>query len=361
MTDSAPRPQRPQQPRLRRAWRRALAAGAAALLFGPAAQAAVGLLELAATAQEPALVLLYPTAAVAQTVQRGPTRLVLAPQAAPERGNGRLVVISHGSGGTPWVHADQARALVEAGFVVALPWHAGDNALDRGDLGPPSWRRRPVEVSRAIDAVGREPQLAPLLALDRVGVYGMSAGGHTALTLAGGRWSTARLRDHCEVHLEEDFHSCVGLATRLTGGWADPLKRSVARALIRWRMDDPTPQGHSDPRIAAALAGVPFAVDFDPATLAQPKVPLGLVTAGQDLWLLPRFHAEAVLKACTGCEHVAHLPTGGHGALISPMPPGLEGLARDLIADPPGFDRSSELPAVEGRITDFFRRHLLGR
>jgi len=61
-------------------------------------------------------------------------------------------------------------------------------------VGPDSWKRRPAEVSRAIDAVGQDARFAPLLALDKVGMYGMSAGGHTALSLAGGRWSPAAIQ-----------------------------------------------------------------------------------------------------------------------------------------------------------------------
>lgn len=76
------------------------------------------------------------------------------------RGNGRLVVVSHGSGGAPWVHVDQARSLVAAGFVVAMPEHRADNARDGSDPGPDSWTQRPAEVSRAIDAVGRDPRFA---------------------------------------------------------------------------------------------------------------------------------------------------------------------------------------------------------
>lgn len=56
--------------------------------------------------------LYYPTAAPDPAVQRGRLTLQLAPQAMPVRGSGRLVVISHGSGGAPWVHADLARQWV---------------------------------------------------------------------------------------------------------------------------------------------------------------------------------------------------------------------------------------------------------
>lgn len=322
------------------------------------ASAGVGLRQIPATADDGPVTLFYPTAAADQPVRRGPFTLPLAEQAVPQRGNGRLVVLSHGSGGSPWVHADLARALVEAGFVVAMPEHHGDNYRSDGAPGPDSWALRPGEVSRAIDAVGRDPRLAPLLQLDRVGMYGMSAGGHTALSMAGGAWSPAAFRDHCEAHLAEDFQTCVGLATRLTGGWLDGLKKSVALGVLRWRFDDATPHVHADPRVAAVVAGVPLAADFDLATLAVPRVPLGLVTAGQDRWLVPRFHSDRVLQACKSCEVIADLPNAGHGALLSPLPPGLGGLLGDMLNDPPGFDRGT-LPEVDRRIAAFFSRHLL--
>ncbi|MBS0343738.1 MAG: dienelactone hydrolase [Proteobacteria bacterium] len=331
-----------------------------ALLLSGLAQAAVGLGEIAATADDGPVTLYYPTADAEQPVRRGLFTLALAPQGRPVPGNGRLVVISHGSGGSPWVHADLARTLVQAGFTVAMPEHRADNYKNDSDPGPDSWTLRPAEVSRAIDAVGRDPRFAPLLQLDKVGVYGMSAGGHTALSMAGGRWSPAGFKRHCEAHLEEDFQSCVGLIARLTGGWADGIKKWAALAVIRYRFSDDTPRVHSDPRVAAVVAGVPSSADFDMESLAWPPVPLGLVTAQQDRWLIPRFHSDRVLQACKTCEHIADLPHGGHGALLSPLPPGLTGLIGDMLNDPPGFDRG-QMAEVDQRITAFFARHLLAQ
>ena len=340
---------------------RVLVAIAVAIWAGvgsPGAQAAMGLGEIAASATDGPVTLYYPSSAEALPLKRGPFTLNVAAQGAALRGNGRLVVISHGSGGGPWVHADLARSLVEAGFVVALPEHRADNYKDDSDPGPDSWTLRPAEVSRAIDAVGRDTRFTPLLKLDKVGIYGMSAGGHTALSMAGGRWSPAGFKQHCEADLVADFQTCVGLITRLNGGLLDGLKMSVALAVIRHRFDDPVLRSHSDPRIAAVVAGVPAAADFDMASLAVPRVPLGLITAQQDRWLVPRFHSGRVLAACKPCEHVADLPTGGHGALLSPLPPGLTGLLGELLNDPPGFDRSA-MPEVDRKITAFFSRHLL--
>src|SRR6185436_85360 len=125
------------------------------------------------------------------------------------------------------------------------------------DIGPASWRRRPAEVSRAIDAVGKDARFAPLLQLDKVGVYGMSAGGHTALSFAGGRWSPAQLKRHCEAHIAEDFASCVGPGTSLTGGAADGFKKSVSLWIIAWRFSDAAWVSYKDERVQAVVAGVP--------------------------------------------------------------------------------------------------------
>ncbi|SCX70385.1 dienelactone hydrolase [Variovorax sp. EL159] len=330
-----------------------------AFLSGPA-RAAMGLAEIPATATDGPVTVFYPSSDAAQPTRRARFMLDVAVQGTPVRGNGRLVVVSHGSGGAPWVHADLARSLVDAGFIVAMPEHRADNYKDDSDPGPDSWTMRPAEVSRAIDAVGRDARFAPLLQLDKVGMYGMSAGGHTALSLAGGRWSPAAFKQHCEADLEADFQSCVGLITRLTGGMLDGIKKWGALLVIGHRFQDATPREHDDPRIAAIVAGVPAAADFDMASLAAPRVPLGLITARQDSWLIPRFHSDRVLAACLPrCELIADMPTGGHGALLSPPPPGLTGLIGDMLNDPPGFDRASVLPEVNRKTTAFFNMHLL--
>lgn len=336
-----------------------LLAAALALCSVAAQAASVGVTQIAGKEGDGPVTVFYPSSGEAKEVKRGPFTLKLAAEGAPVRGNGRLVVVSHGSGGSPWVHADLARALVDAGFVVAMPEHRGDNFKDLSTPGPESWKRRPAEVSHAIDAMGKDPRFAPLLALDKVGMYGMSAGGHTALSLAGGRWSPEGMKKHCEAHIREDFYSCVGLATRLRGNFLDGFKETIALWVIRSRFSDATRYAYNEPRIAAIVAAVPYAADFDMASLAAPRVPLALVTARQDLWLIPRFHGEAVLKACAKCERLADID-GGHGALLSPSPPGLTGLVGDLLNDPPGFNRAA-LPAVDLKIVDFFRRRLGAR
>ena len=304
----------------------------------------------------------YPTSASESAITKGPFHLSWASDAPPERGNGRLVVISHGSGGSPWVHVDLARTLVTRGFVVAIPQHSGDNYLDPSSPGPESWVKRPREVSGAIDQVAKDPRLSPILSLDAVGIFGGSAGGHTALTLAGGEWSPARFRDHCMRHIEEDFPSCVGFTTRLRGDWLDGFKVWLARRVIALRFSDDTVQRYLDPRVKASVAMVPFAADFVPRSLAEPRVPLGLVIAAKDVNQNPSFHAEAVRQACEPrCQLVMRLDEAGHGAMLSPLPPLEKGsIAEHLLGDPPAFDRADALPRLNGRIAEFFEKALLG-
>src|SRR5438445_7706716 len=91
------------------------------------AQAGVGLTQLTGIKGDGPVTVFYPSSAADRPVQRGPFMLNMAVDGEARRGNGRLVVMSHGSGGGPWVHSNLARSLVEAGFVVAMPQHRGDN------------------------------------------------------------------------------------------------------------------------------------------------------------------------------------------------------------------------------------------
>ena len=86
---------------------------ATALAIAPiAARAGMGLAVLAGTAGDGPVTVFYPTDAAEQPVTRGVFGFTLAADAPAARGNGRLVVVSHGSGGNPWVHTDLTRELL---------------------------------------------------------------------------------------------------------------------------------------------------------------------------------------------------------------------------------------------------------
>jgi predicted dienelactone hydrolase len=308
---------------------------------------------LARTDQHGPVTVFYPSNSQAVATTRGPFTLSVAVDGSASAGNRRLVVFSHGSGGSPWPHADFAASLVDEGFIVAMPEHAGDNYKDLSKIGPETWKLRPHEVSQTIDAVQADTRFAALVDFNHVGVYGMSAGGLTALTLAGARWSPANFKRHCLTHMSEDFPACVGLITSLKGSWLDSVKLIVAGWVHRMRFDDETWQSHTDPRIKAVIASVPMAAPIELASIAQPPIPVALVQSEFDPWLAPRFHSNKVQSACASCVDIPNLPHSGHGTLMSPWPQELAKSVTPLLVDPPGFDRR-QLPAVYGRMTEFF-------
>ncbi len=321
------------------------------------AQAAVGLTVLPGTDKHGPVTVFYPSSSPAVATARGPFTLPVAVDGSASAGNRRLVVFSHGSGGSPWPHADFAASLVDAGFIVAMPEHAGDNYKDHSKVGPETWKLRPHEVSQAIDAVQADAGFAALVDFDQVGVYGTSAGGLTALTLAGARWSPANFKRHCVAHMNEDFPSCVGLISSLKGNWLDPVKVTVARWVHRLYFNDETLQNHTDPRIQAVIASVPIAAPIELASIAQPRIAVALVQSAFDPWLAPRFHSNKVQSACASCVDIPNLPMSGHGTLMSPWPQELAQSLTPLLVDPPGFDRT-QLPAVYQRMASFFKAKL---
>jgi predicted dienelactone hydrolase len=174
--------------------------------------------------------------------------VIWRPAGAPPSGTRfPLVVISHGTGGGPLGHVDTAEALAAAGFVVAAPMHRGDNFQDQKLVGRPEWMAsRSRDVSTSIDYMlqkwaGRE-QLDP----KRVGIFGFSAGGTTALIAAGGVPDLGRLASHCAAQRE---FVCTIVAEQFGTAASPP----------RWT---------HDPRVAAAVVAAPgLGFLFEPAAL----------------------------------------------------------------------------------------------
>jgi predicted dienelactone hydrolase len=304
-------------------------------LAGPA-QAQVGLIQF--RAGDLPITMVYPTDARAIAQEYGPFRIDVAPDAAPIRGNGRLIVISHGTGGDAFTLHTLARTLAIAGFVVAQPEHQGDNWRDQSDSGIVSWQRRPGEIRETIDAVAASPRFAALLALDRVGVYGMSAGGGTGLVLAGANWSLASLRRHCSTHAGDDAGFCLyGLRTQ-----ADRDARIRSYSVPTSEADERLLAGpaEQDRRIAAVAVSVPVGAIFTRQSLVAIHIPVGIVEARADQVLKPIFHSTQVLENCPSCLLLDSVVGGGHFDTLSPWP---DSIARAAAAMP-GASRN---PAID--------------
>ena len=117
----------------------------------------------------------------------GPFHVAAATGFPPAAGPFPLIVVSHGTGGSSLGHHDSATALARAGFVVASIEHPRDNYRDDSGFGTDiQLYGRPHHIVALIDALLASPVFGPRV--DRgagIGMAGHSAGGYTALAIAG--------------------------------------------------------------------------------------------------------------------------------------------------------------------------------
>jgi predicted dienelactone hydrolase len=120
-----------------------------------------------------------------------------------------LIVMSHGVSGSGFSDYNVALALANAGYVVAAVTHPGDNYQDQSAAGKSqNLIDRPHHIHRLVDyMVAHWPVDAK-----RIGAFGFSLGGFTALVLAGG---TPDLRQSARLCRERpDAPECAFVAQR---------------------------------------------------------------------------------------------------------------------------------------------------
>lgn len=269
--------------------------------------------------------LLYPAsaAAPAQTMRFGSYPLEVAMNAPllDAAQPLRLVVISHGKGGSPWAYRDTAAHLVRAGFVVAMLEHPGNNRNDNSlDGTVANLENRPRHISLVIDAAFADVELGARLAQHGVAVIGHSMGGYTALAVAGGQ--------------------PAALPNEVPEGRARPL------------------QVASNRRVRALVLLAPAVPWFMlEGSLANVEVPILLLVAEKDEFL-PPMHADIILRRVSDPGRIEHkiVAGAGHFAFLSPFPPAMVRPEFPPSQDPEGFDRAAYLPTLHAEILAFLRR-----
>ncbi len=278
----------------------------------------------------------------------GPFTVTAAMQAAPDATVKGLIVLSHGTGGTELGHSGLAQALARSGYLIAALRHPGDNWKDTSLRDGPGASRyftqRPLQVSRVIDALLKDPLWKDRIASDsrgpRVGAIGHSAGGYTVLALAGGQPDVARLATHCADE-----------------GAADPVFCGVARTTPT-PTSAPAPSTPSlatnrDPRVRAVAALAPLGVPFTAPSLASITAPTLLVEAEHDRFLVPRFHSGWIAQNMPGAQRV-RVPQAWHFVFMDTPSVPLPSPDGDIGADAPGFDRAAFLERLGQTLAVFF-------
>jgi predicted dienelactone hydrolase len=269
------------------------------------------------------LLVLHPSPAPEHALRIGPYTLDVASDAPVGDGVFPLVVMSHGTGGSPLTFRTMAAHLARRGFVVALPEHAGnsrtDDTLAHTDA---NLARRPRHVRLAIDRLYADPTLGPRLVPDMVAVVGHSMGGYTALAVAGGR--------------------PTAFAHESPDGRAHPVPV--------------TP----DPRVRALVLLAPATPWFlSPGALAEVRAPILMLTAEHDPHT-PEGHAEIVRRGLPRHVRVEHrvIAGAGHFSFQSPFPPAMAVPGFLPAQDPPGFDRAGFQATLHADVEEFLREAL---
>lgn len=170
-----------------------------------------------------------------------------------------FVVYSHGSGGQRFQASTNAELLASHGFVVAAPDHVGNTAFDEFlDTTAPDEQ---IEIDRPTDtafvitelleqSAAPDTPLSGALDPERIGIYGHSFGGYTALTAVSGRG---------EVPPDDRIVAAVGQAAatqRITDAELEAV--DVPTLLLSGTKDETTPIADNTERPWELISGRPL-------------------------------------------------------------------------------------------------------
>ena len=240
-----------------------------------------------------------------------------------------LVVISHGNQGAVGSHADTAMALADAGFVVAAPVHTGDNFADQSAVGSPNWFvGRARDVTMVIDYMVQSWPAHSQVDANRIGLFGFSAGGTTALIAVGGELDLAGLSARCAM--VQEF------------------------ACTLWKPSEVAPGAPiHDQRIKAAVIAAPgYGFAFLPDGVKNIAVPVQLWN-GQADTNVPAATNAAPLRDALGSKVEYHLVPGAqHFSFIVPCtgPP--------ICNDTADFNRTIFHKTFNESLVRFFKEKL---
>lgn len=286
----------------------------------------------------------YPIAGAEKAWQAGPFTVAATLNAPIASGKTfPIVLLSHGSGGTPMAHRELAASLARSGLVVVAPLHLGDAA------GHPRMKpqakvliTRPQQAKEAMAAALADQRFSGSVDANRMGMIGYSAGGYTGLILAGAKADFQLASDYCAGEGRKDAGSC---------GPSDRPPTPEARDLIAdW-------QSPTEPRLKALILMDPLAILFDEKGLTEVGIPTQLFRPKDDAYLNASHNALALSRDLPSRPIPIVIP-GQHFIFIDPCPDLLMKEAPQICRDDVGVDRPSVHLQLQADVAKFLHEHL---
>ncbi|MDR2523615.1 MAG: hypothetical protein LBC93_07970 [Synergistaceae bacterium] len=268
------------------------------------------------------MVVLYPTSKPESSIHFEEHDLDASVNAAPRQGVFPLVLISHGSGGSPLLYRTLALYLARHGFIVGVPEHPFNNRDNNSLEGTvENLLNRPRHIRTVIDWFFGRMEFARILKPGAVAVIGHSLGGYTALAVAGG---------------------------------------------VPYTVKEAAGPGHKlhvthDPRVQALVLLAPAASWFrNEGALSGVNVPILLLVGDKDKHTPREVHVQPILKGVPDKTKIEYrvVENAGHFSFLSPYPSHMVNAAFPPSQDPPGFDRALFHERLNVEVLEFLRRVL---
>jgi len=268
------------------------------------------------------MAVMYPTLVPGKTESLGPYSLDVSIDAAPEEGVFPLILISHGSGGSPLVYRTLAHYLASNGFIVGIPEHPFNNRNNNTLEGTvENLINRPRHILTAINWFFNKSKFTRLLKSHTVSIIGHSMGGYTALAVAG------------------------GVPTSLHHESSDRRTKQVSVA--------------PDCRVKSLVLLAPASVWFkDEGALSGVSVPILMLFGEKDQYTPCGYHARIILDGVPDKARIQYkiVKNAGHFSFLSQFPESMTNAAFPASQDPLGFNRENFLQELNAEVLNFLLR-----
>ncbi|MCR9239647.1 MAG: dienelactone hydrolase [Alphaproteobacteria bacterium] len=262
-----------------------------------------------------------------------------------------LILLSHGAGlagraeALSWI----ATALAKEGFIVAAPTHPGNTGPDRSAAETMKLWLRPPDLSETLDAIAKSEAFQPHVNADRIGALGLSMGGSTALSIAGGRLDPELLANYCDTN---ELNASLCDWVRLSGVDLHAMNKQVAS------------RDNRDERIRFVMAIDPVPVDvFAVETFSGISIPVALINLGKDGEIPSTAQAADTANAIPDASYEV-IEEASHFSMFAECKPGAaeiavqEGIEEPICTDGNGSSRHTIHAQLIDMITAAFNRAL---